>query len=52
MPDETKSFNEIMKMIVNACNHNFYSGAKDIKNTVVECATQIYIAQMRGADNG
>lgn len=50
MPNERKSFNEIVTMILNACNHSFYSGTKDIKSTVVECATQIYIAQM-GSDN-
>lgn len=41
-----KSYVEIMRMIINACNNNFYSGAKDEKKTVIECATQIYIAQM------
>ena len=41
-----KSYDEIMRMIINACNNNFYSGAKDEKKTVIECATQIYIAQM------
>lgn len=52
MPNERKSFNEIVTMILNACNHSFYSGAKEIKSTVIECATQIYIAQMKeGADN-
>ena len=41
-----KSYNEIMGMIINACNNYFYSGAKDKEKTVLECATQIYIAQM------
>ena len=41
-----KSYNEIMRMIINACNDNFYNGAKDEKKTVIESATQIYIAQM------
>lgn len=41
-----KSYDEIMRMIINACNNHFYSGAKDEKKTVIECATQIYIAQM------
>ena len=41
-----KSYNEIMQMIIGACDKNFYSGAKDEKKTVIECATQIYIAQM------
>ena len=54
-----KSYDEIMGMIINACNNYFYSGAKDKEKTVIECATQIYIAQMntrtpkeRGDDNG
>ena len=41
-----KSYDEIMGMIINACNNYFYSGAKDKEKTVIECATQIYIAQM------
>ena len=44
MPE--KSYDEIMRMIMNACSHYFYSGAKDEKKTVIECATRIYIAQM------
>lgn len=41
-----KSYDEIMRMIINACNNHFYDVAKDEKKTVIECATQIYIAQM------
>lgn len=41
-----KSYDEIMRMIINACNNHFYGVAKDEKKTVIECATQIYIAQM------
>ena len=41
-----KSYDEIMGMIINACNNYFYSGAKDKEKTVIECATQIYVAQM------
>lgn len=40
-----KTFREIVAMITDACNASFYSGAKDIKETVINCATQIYIAQ-------
>ena len=54
-----KSYDEIMRMIINACNNHFYGVAKDEQKTVIECATQIYIAQMntrtpkeRGVDNG
>lgn len=41
-----KSYDEIMRMIINACNNHFYGVATDEKKTVIECATQIYIAQM------
>lgn len=45
---ENKSFEEIVRMIANACNSVFYAGTKDRKDTILECATQIYIAQMKG----
>ena len=41
-----KSYDEIMRMIINACNNHFYGVAKDEQKTVIECATQIYIAQI------
>ena len=41
-----RSYDEFMRMIINACNNYFYIGAEDEKKTVIECATQIYIAQM------
>ena len=41
-----KSYDEIMGMIINAGSDYFYSGVTDEKKTVIECATQIYIAQM------
>ena len=44
------SYDEILRMIINACNNRFYNGAKDIKETVVECATQIYITQMKNGE--
>ena len=46
-----KSFSEILSMVVNACNREFYSGIKELKKTVLECATQIYIAQMKDGEN-
>lgn len=50
---ENKSFNQILHMVVNACNNNFYTGAKAITEKALECATQIYIAQMKeGATDG
>lgn len=42
----SKSFDEIVYMISHACNKHFYTGDKDIKETIVKCATEIYIAQM------
>lgn len=41
-----KSYDEIIRMIINACNDYFYRCAEDDMKTVIECATQIYIAQM------
>ena len=45
---ENKSFKELVQMITNACNAVFPAGTRDIRHTVIECATQIYIAQMKG----
>lgn len=46
--DNKLSFKEIIQMITSACNATFTNGTRDIRNTVLECATQIYIAQMKG----
>ena len=40
------TYNEILEMIVSACKRNFADDVKDKENTIIECATQIYIAQM------
>ena len=48
---EIKSFKEIMIMITNACNDVFYSGSKGMGEKIIECATQIYIAQFEGGEN-
>lgn len=45
---DNKSFKEILQMVKNACDDSFYTGTKDIKDNVLECATQIYIAQIKG----
>ena len=42
-----RTFKEILKMVSDACTSVFYSGDKDAKQTVIECATQIYIAEMK-----
>lgn len=43
---------EIMKMVKNACSANFGDRAGNDVKTIIECATQIYIAQMKGRDDG
>ena len=45
---EHNSFKEILQMITSACNATFTYGIRDIRSNVLECATQIYIAQMKG----
>lgn len=42
-----RNFEEILEMVSDACTKVFYSGDKDAKQTVIECATQIYIAEMK-----
>lgn len=43
----TGTFKDILSMVDNACSRVFYTGSKDVKETVIQCATQIYIEQMR-----
>ena len=43
----TDTFKDILSMVDNACSRVFYTGSKDAKETVIQCATQIYIQQMR-----
>ena len=40
-------FDEILHDIINCCKRRFYSGVDGIKEKVLECATQIYIEQMK-----
>lgn len=40
------TFDEIVKMVTKACIRNFYGGYKGHEDAVIQCATQIYIAQM------
>lgn len=43
------TYEEILNMIANAVTRKFYHGTDydGLKNTIVECATNIYIAQMQ-----
>lgn len=40
------TFQEIMIMVANACVKCFRNGTSGCQETVVQCATQIYISQM------
>ena len=42
-----QSYSEIVNMIKNACNENFHHGVGEIRGNVIECATKIFIEQMR-----
>ena len=45
MADEM-TYKDILRMVESACAAVFYSGAKGVETSVIESATQIYIAQM------
>ena len=45
---EIKTFDEIMKMITKSCQNIWYNGTQGKEQTIIECATKIYIAQMKG----
>lgn len=40
------SFDEIVKMVTRACIRNFRGGYGNHEEAIIQCATQIYIAQM------
>lgn len=40
------TYYEIVRMVANACVKCFRNGTGGCQETVVQCATQIYIAQM------
>ena len=44
------SFDEIVAMIIKSFNKRYRTGTSDAKDKVLECATQIYIEQMKGDD--
>lgn len=45
---ENKTFDEIIRMITKSCRDIWYNGTQGKENTIIECATKIYIAQMKG----
>lgn len=47
-----RSFEEILSMVTSACNRVFLDGDFNKKTVILECATQIYIAQMKGGAEG
>lgn len=44
------SFDEIVAMIIKSFNKRYSTGTSNMKDKVLECATQIYIEQMKGDD--
>lgn len=40
------TFDEIVRMVIRACSRNFYKGYGNHEEAIIQCATQIYIAQM------
>ena len=40
------TFDEIVKMVASACFRNIRRGCGDHEEAIIQCATQIYIAQM------
>lgn len=44
---ERLTYKEILQMVKSACSQTFYHGSKGITETVLKCATEIYIAQMK-----
>ena len=40
------TFDEIVKMVASACFGNIRKGCGDHEEAIIQCATQIYIAQM------
>nr|DAU88553.1 MAG TPA: hypothetical protein [Caudoviricetes sp.] len=45
------TYQQILIMVDNACTTVFYSGSRGREEKIIECATQIYIAQMKEKEN-
>jgi hypothetical protein len=45
-----RTFEEILSMVAIACDRVFNDGDFGKKTVMLECATQIYIEQMKGGD--
>lgn len=44
------TFDEIVKMVTKACIRNFHRGYGNHEEAIIQCATQIYIAQMNKSE--
>ncbi len=44
---DNEKFKAILIGVTNACKRAFYDGEKNIRPTVLECATKIYIEEMK-----
>lgn len=44
--ESKKTYNDILTMIVDACRRNFTDGVENKEQTIIECATKIYIEQV------
>ena len=42
-----RTFRQILEEVVSACNNVLYCGYKNNYKEVIECATRIYLAEMR-----
>lgn len=47
---ENRTFEEILSMVAIACDRVFNDGDFGKKTVMLECATKIYIAQMKGGE--
>lgn len=44
--DKIETYKDALVTVASACDY-FYRGTAEIRGTIVQCATQIYIEQMR-----
>ena len=46
-----RTFRQILDEVVRACDNVLYSGYRNNYKEVIECATRIYLAEMRNEKN-